>query len=184
MDLRSILSQPQFVSLSDADALTALAADVAKTDSTAYTWSGLGLKLTANGMAPTDVATIDSWIEALPGGSMLGRMLDSGGVDFTLATIRGQLSAVRAGLDSAGQAKIDALLAVGQWTVPYWQDQGIPTSDFANNAAPQLSDIAAARAWLALNAKWATVAGTIAAGIEAGAYANWATVQQYIAGVN
>jgi hypothetical protein len=187
-NLRAVLSQPSFTALSDADALSALETPVIKTDNTPYTWSGLSTRLIMNGMSSNMIIGLDAWVTSINnyGGAMLRNWLNSGGIDFTLDSVRENLSTLRPNLDDTGKAYIDALLTVGQWVIPYWQDQGILTSDFGNGLTPQLSDVQTVRATIAsdaLRAKCSDAYNSLVVAMNAGTVTTWQQVQALIAGI-
>ena len=86
---------------------------VVSTDPTAYTWAGLSDKLTQNGLPLNLVAGLDAIVTALPGGTMLDRMLSSGGVNFASVAIQGQLKALLPSLTGDSATVVQAMIDVG-----------------------------------------------------------------------
>ena len=101
-------------------------------------------KLIAAGVDATTVAGLDTVLVTLPGGSMLDRMLSSGGVDFTGPVVRASLAAIaQFKPDYAGI--INAMLGIGVQTGPRWQKPslGIVSQPTAESCQIALDEIAA-----------------------------------------
>lgn len=138
---------------------------VVSTDQTAYTWAGLSDKLTQNGLSLNLVAGLDAIVTALPGGTMLDRMLSSGGVNFASAAIQGQLKALLPSLTGDSATVVQAMIDVGVTYGKRWEGLGItqPTAadvQAAMDANAVQSIIDAARAKVSAIAGWLDVYDT------------------------
>ena len=133
------LQDAAYTGLTDAQAVARLGESVALPDDTAaYTWAGLSDKLQADGLSMTLLGSLDSIVTALPGGTMLDRMLSSGGVNFASAAIQGQLTQILTGVTGDVATVVSAMLKVGKPTAARWESLGLTT-------IPTESDVAAAR---------------------------------------
>lgn len=108
MTLVEALQDAIFSGLTDAECVAKFdeTTEVAR-DNTAYTWSSINLKLLANGIDASLVATWDTAVPLLTGGTMLDRMLSNTGVDFTLDAVR---TMVQAAIAQNQDANIDLVL--------------------------------------------------------------------------
>lgn len=117
-----------------ADALDALsAASVEVRDDTSYTWSGVNERLAEMGVPLEIVMVWDTALKDIPGGSMLGEMLRSGGCDFTRPNLRGALQYALPQSSEPTATVLTALLAIGIRNVTPWSqvagDAALPTVD-------------------------------------------------------
>lgn len=150
MSLRDVLQTAEFSSLSDADAQALLVAIVdLRTDSTAYKWSGLAEELLNAGIDPAILVDLEEILGSLPiGAKMFDKMLLSGGVDFSLPGIRGQIAANLGQSITADQTTVlQACLQIGIPTGPRWVKESL-------SAEPTVADVTAARATIAADALW------------------------------
>jgi len=130
--LQNELRQPEYADLTDAEAVARLLEEVElPPDTTAYTWSGTNERLGELGVDAQVRAVWDTVITQFPGGTMLDRMLSSGGVNYAREDVRQQLQATIDGLDLTDQQQaiaavvLEALLRIGQPVAPRWQAVGI-----------------------------------------------------------
>lgn len=168
MSERDVLQLAEYSGLTDQQALDRLLeVTVLSTDSTAYTWSGTNERLGQLGLPLEVLAGWDSVLIGLPGGSMMDRMLSSGGVNYTLPDIRAGLQAVLdANPGESVAAVITALMEIGVRHGPRWQSYGGVIS-----AEPTLDSIAAARATIASEALrdwWDVTANAVRTEMSAG----------------
>lgn len=115
---------------------------IVRTDRTAYTWAGLGVRA---GIATA--AAVGVLVDTLAGSGgdaaamaiQFRRSLNSGGVNFAEAEVRASLAAVRAGLPDGYKPLIDALLEVGVTHAARYTEYGI-------DVLPTLEQVAGAKA--------------------------------------
>lgn len=145
MNLQSLLQEPEFSGLSDADALTygnqtSIGGQpvVVSVDATPYTWSGVGAKLIQNGVSPTDLISFTTNIDTLPGGPLLDKCLSSGGFNFADPLNRATIISFEVSEPAWAVSVLNAMLAIGITTGTFWESKGV--------AQPILADITAARA--------------------------------------
>jgi hypothetical protein len=140
MGLRDELAKSAYVGLNDQQCLDALNATVTlSTDSTPYTWSGLGIKLLAIGVSGSIVMNARSLIQAVtPGGAMLDGCLSSGGFDCSSDENRALISAAGVSAPPDAVTLINGLLSIGKTTGSLWQS--------CCGSQPSLSDVTTARA--------------------------------------
>lgn len=140
-NLVEVLRQQEFTDLTDQEAVDFLLEQVEiYRDSTAYTWSGTNEKLGEMGLPLELVSGWDTVITQLSGGSMLDRMLASGGINYSLQTVRLALGAVLQGTqDATIQLLAQSLLNIGIRYGYRWVKLGLV-------GEPSLSDVQAARA--------------------------------------
>ena len=139
MDLKDAIQREDFSLLSDAEVAAAFNADVELSrDSTPYLWGGLNIKLLELGVSPTIVASWDQTIVDLPGGTMLGEMLRSGGVDLSLDAVLGPLQAAVGLGDANADILLNALLSIGITMGKKWELSALET-------LPTEAEVAAAR---------------------------------------
>jgi hypothetical protein len=130
--LNDILRQDEYDGLTQTEALEHLQeiAEI-KRDKTAYTWSGVNQQLAKMGV-PIEVRSAwDTVVGTLPGGTMLDRMLSSGGVDFSLDDMQASLQHAIDGLDDQSEtyevtkSVLEALKAIGVLFGPRWRKFGL-----------------------------------------------------------
>lgn len=178
MSLRDILQLPQFVSLTDDQALTLLLSDVNfPGDSTAYTWSGVGKKLLENGATASDYMNFTSNISTLPGGAALDKCLSSGGFDFSDAFNRATIVAQEVNEPAWAVSILTAMLAIGAPIVKkQWETMGL-------TAAPVLTDIQTTRATITqaqVMVDFAAVYNSVVNQLESGAITTLAQAKQAV----
>jgi hypothetical protein len=151
------LNQPEYTGLTDAEAVARLLETVdLPPDTTAYTWSGTNERLGELGVVPQVRAVWDTVITQFPGGTMLDRMLSSGGVNYAREDVRQQLQATIDGLDLTDQQQaiaavvLEALLRIGQPVAPRWQKVGLG----AEPTGQQVAEARAANLRAELLANW------------------------------
>lgn len=136
--LEAFLQSDAVINLSDADALAyGNETVVLSTDSTAYTWSGIGQALLQGGLDPQLVVGMRDILKDVQGFSMLDGALLSGGFDFSDTTNRYLIGTLISGAGTNAAAILSAMLGVGQTSGARWEQQGIDQ--------PTVEDIAAAR---------------------------------------
>jgi hypothetical protein len=140
MNLRDVLQLPEFLNLSDADALVyGNEVVVVATDSTPYTWSGIGLKLISNYYTnPTNPASLSplTWFkfnDGLPSlkatvegeevfvGPTLFNCFNSGGFDASDSMNRGLIVQLEVNEPNWAQDTLNAILALGITQGSRWQ---------------------------------------------------------------
>jgi hypothetical protein len=140
MSLIDELRGSQYSGLTDQQCLDHLNATVTiSTDSTPYTWSGLGVKLLSMGISSSIVINARTLIQGIsPGGAMLDGCLSSGGFDCSSAENRGLIAG--AGVDTPPDAVtlLNAILQIGVTTGSRWT--------LVTSTQPTLSDVSTARA--------------------------------------
>jgi hypothetical protein len=109
-----------------------LAALVAVTDTTVnsdpQTWTGLSEKLLTFGVPPEALDDFVVQLPEIPGGKMMAKALDSGGVDFSLPAVR---AGIEANAEKLGPLA-DVLLSIGIQKTYRFQQFGLaamPTPD-------------------------------------------------------
>jgi hypothetical protein len=171
--LKEAIRNSVFTDLTDAQAAAAMAEVIAlPDDNTAYTWPGVNVKLGEQGVSAEVRAGWDAIVTTLPGGTMLDRMLSSGGVNFALPDVQGLLSQTLTGLQAIESptaeqtlaiSVVQALIKVGKPTAARWKALNL-------EALPTESEITAARTANELSDWWtarralvddAVVAGTV-----------------------
>lgn len=142
MGLRETIQRADLIGLTDQQTLDALNATVVvATDSTAYTWAGLGEKLVANGLDPAIVMNARPLVQAItPGGITLDGVLSSGGFDLSSAINRALIASAGVTAPPDAVALLTAMLSIGITNGPRWT-----TSTNGISTQPTLSEIADAR---------------------------------------
>lgn len=157
-------------SLDNAAVLSAVnSLSVQRTDSTPYTWSGLSAQLSLRDVSAEAIVAFEMLVPNLPGGSLLDKLLTSGGADFTLAPLRAALAAAASAQDADGQALIAAVLSVGVWHVSPWQAAG-------NSGDATLEEVQAARAAVALDTLRRQIVdryNAVIGAVDTGAVTDW-----------
>lgn len=116
---------------------------VVSQDDTSYSWSGLNRKLLDIGLPVEVVAGWDVALSAMPGGSMLARMLsDKSGVQLSHPAIQAQLTAVKSVTDDAGKQLLQALLSIGVTYGFRWQQLGLGFEPPIEDITTALQEIA------------------------------------------
>lgn len=149
MSLRSTLMLPEFSGLTDQQALDHLLEVIELDhDTTAYKWSGTNERLGQMGLPFEILAGWDQVLLSLPSGSMMDRMLLSGGVDYTLPNIRFGLQQVLASNPAEPvPTVINALLEIGIPHGPRWKLNALQIP-----ITPTLQDITDTRVTIASEA--------------------------------
>jgi len=144
MNLEQVLREPEFAELSDEEALEfGNSLVVIRTDSTAYSWSGLGEKLALAGVDIVTLGSLPTLILGMSGGVMFDKCLSSGGFDFSNTFNRTALSGGLGGSPEA-DALINAMLEIGVVHGQRWTNYDCQP--------PTLEDITASRARIASQA--------------------------------
>jgi len=99
-------------------------------DSTPYTWAGVCSKLLIAGIPATVVDDLITNIVAFPGGKSLNASLNSGGVDFTLASVQAGIDAIGDAMGPDGLLLAAVLKSIGIQYTTRWASfglSGLPT---------------------------------------------------------
>ena len=165
MSLIDELRGSQYSGLTDQQCLNALNATVTiSTDSTAYTWSGIGIKLLELGVSASIVMNARTLVQNIsPGGAMLDGCLSSGGFDFSSSENRALINGAGVTAPPDAVTLLNAMLQIGIQTGHLWQT--------CCASQPSLSDVTSARSQITTEADqnrilnaWTVVSNAMASG--------------------
>ncbi len=112
--LPDVLKNAGFTGLTDDEAFAYGGETVVLSeDHTAYTWSGIGLKLLQNGVSAEVVIALATNVNSLPGGALLNACLSSGGMDFADPTTRAIIQSFEVNEPEWAVAVLEGMLAIG-----------------------------------------------------------------------
>lgn len=140
MELYNILSDSEFLELSDSECVAKLDEDVdISKDETYYTWTTANRQLLKNGLDAGLIAVWNTAIEGIVGASMLDKMLSSTGVNFSLPEVRGLIvQAIDSTDNEIAISALQACLDIGIKRGKAWYKYGL-------GELPSESDISEAR---------------------------------------